>query len=244
MPLMRFDIPELKGPWPARRGLMRWVVNIASCALLFAPVGMDAQDPVPTVPPAPLDTAIRPVGPVRPGDVLQLKLLGEEGMSGEYIIDPEGYVTIPGIGSVRLSNRTPREAQTVLGTLIRARIPNPEFSADFRIRVYVLGPGVSNPGPYAVEPGTTFLQVLAIAGGQSDRANLERTTVNREGKTYPVDLAAGLAGGHAGQYPVFSNDVIVVPARRGFTRENITFALSLLGTALTVVTLVVSLQRD
>ena len=58
-----------------------------------------------------------------------------------------------------------------------------------------------------------------------------------------MDLAAGLAGGHVGQLPVFSHDVIVVPARTGFTRENVGFILSLFGTALTVATLVVSLQR-
>ena len=212
-------------------------------AVSLAPGSSAAQDP-PAALPVPADTVVRPVGPVRPGDVLQLKVYGEEALSGDYIIDNEGTVTIPGIGAIRLANLVPREARNVLDREIRRRLANPEFSADFRIRVYVLGAGVASPGPFVVEPGTTFLQVLAIAGGQTDRADLRRTTVNREGRTYPVDLAAALAGDHVGQLPVFSNDVVVVPARGGFTRENVQFALSLFSTVLTVATLLVSLNRD
>ncbi len=219
------------------------LVLAAIAALVSYAAPAAAQDSS-AVLPAPVDTMVRPVGPVRPGDVLQLRVFGEEGVSGDYIIDNDGIVTIPGIGTVRVANLVPRQARAVLDKEIRTRFSNPEFSADFRIRVYVLGAGIANPGPFVVEPGTTFLQVLAIAGGQSERADLRRTTVNREGKTYPVDLAAALAGERVGQFPVFSNDVIVVPARGGLTRENVTFAISLLGTALTLVTLVVSLRRD
>ena len=241
---MRFDILDSGGRITRRlvHPIGRLLV-VALAALLAPSTALQAQDPPSTIP-APVDTLIRPVGPVRPGDVLQLRLLGEEGITGEYIIDNEGIVTIPGIGTVRLANLIPREARAVLDREIRRRIPNPEFDAVFKIRVYVLGAGVAGPGPFVVDPGTTFLQALAIAGGQTERADLEKATVIREGRTYTVNLASGLAGGHVGQLPVFSNDVIVVPARRGFTRENVSFALSALGTALTVVTLIVSLRRD
>ena len=241
---MRFAIPDPSARYDRVRSHLVTALCALATALAICGGPANAQDPVTTALPAPADTIIRPVGPVRPGDVLQLRVLGEEGVTGEYIIDNEGVVTIPGVGTIRLANLPPRQARMLLDREIRTRFANPEFSADFRIRVYVLGAGVANPGPFVVEPGTTFLQVLAIAGGQTDRADLRRTTVNREGRTYPVDLAAGLAGGHVGQLPVFSNDVVVVPARGGFTRENISFALSLLGTALTLVTLIVSLRRD
>ena len=238
---MRFVTPDLMRPARACRLLLLALVVLLGGA---AAVPVLAQDPPVAALPAPVDTLVRPVGPIRPGDVLQLRVHGEAGVSGEYIIDNEGVVTIPGIGSIRLANLPPRDARARLDAEIRRRFANPEFSADFRIRVYVLGAGVANPGPFVVEPGTTFLHVLAIAGGQTERADLRRTTVNREGKTYPVDLAAGLAGGHVGQLPIFSNDVIVIPARGGLTRENITFALSLFSTALTVATLIASLNRD
>ena len=219
----------------------------ALLAALFAaafPLALDAQDPPPVPLPEPADTIVRPVGPVRPGDVLQLRFAGQEGVSGDYIIDNEGVVTIPGVGSVRLAGLTPREATAALDQLIRVRFSRPEWTPYFRIRVFVLGAGVANPGPQVVEPGTTFLQVLAIAGGQTERADLKRTTVIREERQYPVDLEGALAGGHVGQLPVFSGDVIVVPAKTGLTRENIGFIASLVGTALTLVTLVVSLRGN
>ena len=240
---MRSDILEMSPfscPW---RPCGRRSAILVLIALLAAATGARAQDPVTPIP-APSDTVVRPVGPVRAGDVLQLRFFGQEGVSGDYIIDNEGIVTIPGVGSVRIAGLTPRQATDALDTKIRERFSRPEFVPYFRIRISVLGPGIASPGQLVVEPGTTFLQVLALAGGQTERADLRRVTVNREGRTYPVDLERGLAGGHAGQLPVFSGDVIVVPARTGLTRENIGFGLSLLGTALTLATLVVSLQRN
>jgi protein involved in polysaccharide export with SLBB domain len=234
---MRFDIPDV-----ARATSFLRFAFIAS-ALMLAAATARAQDPV-TPLPAPADTAVRPVGPVRPGDVLQLRFLGQEGISGDYIIDPEGVVTIPGIGSVRIAGMTPRKATEALDEIIKVRFSRPEFVANFRIRVFVLGPGVATPGPFVVEPGTTLLQMLAIAGGQTDRADLKRATVLREGRQYPINLEAGLSGSRVGEYPVFSNDQIIVPARGGFTRENVAFVLSLFGTALTLATLIVSLQRN
>jgi polysaccharide export outer membrane protein len=234
---MRFDIPDVARATSCFR--FAFVVG----ALMIVAASAGAQDPV-TPLPAPSDTIVRPVGPVRPGDVLQLRFLGQEGISGEYIIDPEGVVTIPGVGSVRIAGMTPRAATEALDRVITVRFARPEFQANFRIRVFVLGPGVATPGPFVVEPGTTLLQMLAIAGGQTDRADLKRARVIREGRQYPIDLEAGLAGSRVGEYPVFSNDHIVVPARRGLTRENVAFALSLFGTALTLATLVVSLQRN
>jgi protein involved in polysaccharide export with SLBB domain len=216
---------------------------VCIAALLLAPTALTAQDPV-TPLPVPADTIARPIGPVRAGDVLQLRFFDQEGVTDDYIIDNEGIVTIPGVGTVRVAGLTPRQAKDSLEQEIKKRFANAEYVANFRIRVFVLGPGVGSPGPFVVEPGTTFLQMLAVAGGQTDRADLRRAAVNREGKQYPVNLASALAGGHVGQLPVFSNDVIVVPAKTGFTRENIGFALSLLGTALTIATLVVTLQRN
>ena len=238
---MHFDIPDSRHRCRFTSRSLWLIILIAVCSV---PGLARGQDPVPAALPVPTDTVVRPVGPVRPGDVLQLRFSGQEGVSGDYIIDNEGIVTIPGVGIVRIAGLTPRQATYALDTLIRKRFSRPEFVPYFRIRVSVLGPGVATPGQFVVEPGTTFLQMLAIAGGQTERADLRRVAVIREGRQYPVDLEAGLRGGHVGQLPVFSNDVITVPARTGFTRENVGFILSLLGTTLTVATLVVSLQRN
>src|SRR5688500_18772225 len=154
---MRFVIRERSGASSMKRRAASMRATGIAAALILAfglpATWADAQDPVPPVLPPPQDTIVRPVGPVRPGDVLILKVLGSEGVSGEYIIDNEGVVTIPGIGTVRVANMSPRQARAVLDQEIRRRFANPEVAADFRIRVYVLGAGVANPGPFVVAPG-------------------------------------------------------------------------------------------
>jgi polysaccharide export outer membrane protein len=57
--------------------------------------------------------------------------------------------------------------------------------------VFVSGQ-VKTPGAYAVEPGTTVLQVLSLAGGLTDRGSDNRIRIQRlvDGKT--VDLGAKL----------------------------------------------------
>src|SRR5688500_1390404 len=184
---MRFDIPDRLHR--LRRRFLAAPLVLALVGVVGGAGTLSAQDPVvPAALPAPSDTIVRPVGPIRPGDVLQLRSFGQEGVTGDCIIDNEGIVTIPGVGTVRIAGMNPRQATEALERLIGVRFSRAEWVGYFRIRVFVLGPGVATPGPYVVEPGTTFLQVLAIAGGQSDRADLKRTTVNREGKRYPVDL--------------------------------------------------------
>src|SRR5687768_2314117 len=161
MRLMRFDIRDRVHRVRSMTARACHRALLMALAMVAVPVALDAQDPPPVPLPAPTDTVVRPVGPVRPGDVLQVRFAGQEGVSGDYIIDNEGIVTIPGVGTVRLAGLTPRQATEALDREIRIRFSRPEWVGYFRIRVFVLGAGVANPGPLVVEPGTTFLQVLA-----------------------------------------------------------------------------------
>src|SRR5688500_10115783 len=117
---MPFDIPERGVRYSSRFVVASLLMLAAIVALVSFPAVTDAQD-TSAVLPAPVDTMVRPVGPVRPGDVLQLRVFGEEGVSGDYIIDNDGIVTIPGIGTVRVANLAPRQARAVLDKEIRTR---------------------------------------------------------------------------------------------------------------------------
>jgi hypothetical protein len=51
-----------------------------------------------------------------------------------------------------------------------------------------------------------------------------------------VDLQSALGGSASGRVVLYSNDVVVIPKRTGFTRENFSFILGLATTALSIAT--------
>jgi hypothetical protein len=95
-----------------------------------------------------------------------------------------------------------------------------------------------------VDPGTILIQLLTIAGGPVGEADLRKTKVVRDGRAYTVDLESALAGSPAGRIVLYSNDYVVVPKKTGFTRENLAFLISGLGVALTLINLIVTINRS
>ena len=214
---------------------------LVACCLIAMPAA--AQDTNP--PPPPLDTAARPTGALRQGDILQLKVYRDSELSGKYVIDARGDVQIAGLGTIRAAGLTPSQVSDRMVEAMRARgFRDPELAVQPQIRVSVLGE-VRLPQLYSVDPGVTLIQLLTLAGGPSDHADLRRTRVIRDGREFIVDLQSALRGSPAGRVGLYSNDVVYIPRRGGLTRENATFILSIVSTGLTVVTalLVISHYR-
>lgn len=212
--------------------------------LLAAASVASAQDStkVPTLPPpALLDTAARPTGALRQGDILQLKVYRDSELSGSFLIDARGDVQIPGLGTIRAAGLTPVEVSASLVDAMRLRgFRDPELALRPQIRVSVLGE-VRLPQMYPVDPGVSLIQLLTLAGGPSDRADLRHTRVIRDGREYIVDLQSALEGSPAGRVGLYSNDVVYIPKRGGFTKENVAFVVSIAGGALTLLTAILLL---
>ena len=198
------------------------------------------QDP----PAAPaLDTAARPTGSLRQGDILQLKVYRDSELSGKYLIDARGEVQIPGLGTIRAAGLTPSQVSDRMVEAMRARgFRDPELAIAPQIRVSVLGE-VRLPQLYTVDPGVSLIQLLTLAGGPSERADLQHTRVIRDGREFIIDLQSALTGSAAGRVGLYSNDVVYIPKRGGLTRENATFILSIVSTGLTVLTAVLVLTK-
>jgi protein involved in polysaccharide export with SLBB domain len=101
------------------------------------------------------------------------------------------------------------------------------------IRVSVLGE-VRSPNVYPVDPGTSLLQLLTVAGGPTERARLKDTRVIRDGRAFKVDMESGLEGSAAGRIVLYSNDVVVVARKKGLTGENLGLTLTAASLLLTI----------
>ena len=206
--------------------------TVAAALLRVTPASAQNVPP----PPAPAQDTLpsRRVGVLRPGDLLKIAVFRDKELSGDYPIDARGYVQIPGLGVIKAAGLEPTDVTDRLRlALVERGFARPEISVQPMIRVSVLGE-VRSPNVYPVDPGTSLLQLLTVAGGPTDRAKLKETRVIREGQAFRVDMEAGLKGSAAGRIVLYSNDVVVVGRKKGLTGENLGITLTVASLALTI----------
>jgi polysaccharide export outer membrane protein len=233
---MRFAIPDV----PARTRARIAYLATALAASAFPATTLRAQDPALPVPPV-TDTIQREVGTVRQGDVLTVVVYNDPGRSGTYVINSSGVASMPGIGRLRVAGLTPAQVDKAIHEALLTTYQVPSFSVTIQIRVSV-GGEVRSPNIYAVEPGTTMLQLLTVAGGGTEKADLRHVAVLRAGHAYEVDMESALGGSQAGNIVLFSNDAVIVARKRGLTRENVGFILSGLSAVFTIINFALALK--
>ena len=243
---MPFDIPDLPlrqrrvcAGWP--RAARRLIAAALGACALTTPVSARAQIPVPV---PPVDTAQRrQVGALRPGDVLKIVVYRDKELSNEYPIDARGFVQIPGLGVIQVAGLDPTEVSDRLKlALVERGFARPEISVQPLIRVSVLGE-IRSPNVYPVDPGTSLLQLLTVAGGPTDRARLRDTRVIRDGRAFRVDMESALQGSAAGRIVLYSNDVVVVGRKRGLTTDNLGITLTAASLVLAVLNIAVLVRQ-
>jgi polysaccharide export outer membrane protein len=201
-----------------------------------------AQDP----PPPPIQDTLprRSVGALRPGDLLKISVFRDKELSGDYPIDARGYVQIPGLGVIKAAGLEPTDVTDRLRlALVERGFARPEISVIPMIRVSVLGE-VRAPNVYSVDPGTSLLQLLTVAGGPTERARLKETRVIRDNRAFRVDMESGLKGSAAGRIVLYSNDVVVVARKKGLTGENLGVTLTVASLLLTILNIAFLLRNN
>jgi polysaccharide export outer membrane protein len=147
--------------------------------------------------------------PLQVGERIKVTVYAEDALSGEYEIDPAGYVALPLAGNVKVSGLTKLELEQVLTGKFRSKfLRNPKVTvqmASFR-PFYVLGE-VGKPGEFAYRSGLNVLTALAIAGGTTYRASRTHLLIQHAGdegfKEYPASP----------NIPILPGDLIKVPER-------------------------------
>lgn len=173
---------------------------------------------------------------IRPGDVLQIEVLEDNTLNRSAIVLPDGQITLPVAGTIRVAGRSLAQVQADLAQRLApgfattptvyvsmsalAERPASTPAAARTIAIYVLG-AANAPGKIEVAPGSTFLQALAQAGGASPFAAKKRIQLRRVDKSgvervYKLDLDAIENGASGGSTRLMNGDVIVIPQRKLF----------------------------
>jgi protein involved in polysaccharide export with SLBB domain len=162
--------------------------------------------------------------------------LGEPLLSGDQLIGPDGTIRLPLIGTVRAAGLTLDELTERLTQSLRRFLRDPkvvialkQLPPLFR-RVYVLG-AVKMPGSYALPVGgaATVIDAIALAGGFSEDADMERVRVfQKDGRVMTINLKNFQADGFRGNGMTLQpGDLVWVPP--AFVRVSVAGAVNLPG---------------
>jgi protein involved in polysaccharide export with SLBB domain len=118
------------------------------------------------------------------GDQVRLIVFGEERLSGQFVVDGGGRVSLPLIGEVQAGGQTLREFEQSVVTLLRdGYLNDPRVSAEvLNYRPYYILGEVEIAGEYPYTDGLTVMNAVATAGGFTYRANTRTVHVKRAGE--------------------------------------------------------------
>ncbi|PYP19551.1 MAG: hypothetical protein DMD53_13950 [Gemmatimonadetes bacterium] len=159
-----------------------------------------------------------------PGDALVLILTGDVELAYTLQVTREGFILIPQVGQVFVSNLTLDQLRDVLYTRLGRvysgvkRAPNASTRFDISVanvranQVYVVGE-VGQPGAYQISSLGTVLTALYAAGGLTERANMRQVELQRLGKLVAtLDLYDYLLRGDVrSDVRLQTGDVVFVP---------------------------------
>jgi len=156
---------------------------------------------------------------VNPGDVLTISVWKEVDLIRQVIIRPDGAFSFPLVGDVNAKGRSVEDIQGILMQRLERYIPDPvvTITVDQILghTVYVLGQ-VNRPGQFVAAGNIDVMQALALAGGTSVFANLDKIKilrrVNENLIAIPFDYSDIEKGKRLNQNIILvPGDVVVVP---------------------------------
>jgi protein involved in polysaccharide export with SLBB domain len=172
-----------------------------------------ASVPAPIAVPAPEDR-------VGVDDVFEVRVFGEQELSGIYRISAEGTIDFPLAGRLKVAGMRCEEIQeTIVSKLKGGYLKDPQVSVMIKTwnsrKVTVLGQ-VQKPGSVDYFPNMTLVDAIALAGGFTPIAEKNAVNLRREvsGKVETmVYRLADISEGRSPNVIILPGDVVVVEER-------------------------------
>ncbi len=119
------------------------------------------------------------------GDRLSIRVVGEQDITGEYLVDATGVLSLPYVQSVPVAGLNTGQIERLIVQKLRAGyLRDPKVSVQaINLRPFYIMGEVTTGGSFPYQPGITVQNAIAIAGGYGTRADkgvvlLTRRTAN------------------------------------------------------------------
>ena len=148
-------------------------------------------------------------------DVVKVMTWGHPDVTGDFMVRPDGRISVPLIGEVQASGRTPVQLAVEIAELLKAnyiRSPNVNVGlVAIHSKKYFLQGEVYKPGSYDLVVPTTVLEALVNAGGFRDFSDQKHIVIIRGLKRLQFNYKDVIKGRHVEQNILLEpGDVIVI----------------------------------
>ncbi len=165
-----------------------------------------------------------------PNDAVEIKIWRQEDVSGWYYVDADTNLNIPLLGTFSVSHLGIDSLNTLLLRELQNYYGDVLLSVNFYYRINIFGE-VKAPGFYFVKREDNLANLLAQAGGPTDRATLGGIRILNLGMERRVNFETILKSGeHIDRLNLRPGDVVIVPRRfmAGFQEWSVLFTLGTL----------------
>jgi protein involved in polysaccharide export with SLBB domain len=124
-----------------------------------------------------------PVVVLGPGDVIDVKFRFTPELDYQQTIRPDGKISLLMVDEVTVAGLTPEGLDKHLTQLYSTKLKSPEITVIVvsleKQKIYVTGQ-VERPDAYDLEPGTTVIKAIAMAGGFTALASQSKVKIVRK----------------------------------------------------------------
>ena len=135
------------------------------------------------VPPAGATVTPPPDYIIGPEDILSVLFWRDKEMSGDFVVRPDGQITLPLLSDVQAAGLTPEQLRDELTKRASKYLEDPNVTVGVKAinsrKVHITGM-IGKPGAYPLAGPTTVLQLIAMAGGLHEFADSKKIIVVRE----------------------------------------------------------------
>jgi polysaccharide export outer membrane protein len=128
------------------------------------------------------------------GDVISIKVFGEEDFSMETSLSKEGRISYPFLGELKISGLTVTQVERKITLGLRAGyLKNPKVTVTvLEYRQLFVNGQVKSPGGYAFKPGMTVNKAISLAGGFTETASRDEIFIILDGDKSATEKKVGL----------------------------------------------------
>ncbi len=167
----------------------------------------------------------------KPGDAIRLQIWQPwritEGkaeildLNGDYAVNSQGYTMLPLIGEIKVVGLNQQTLAARLKKKYSPFIKDPYIMVTPLIRVTLQG-SVNRPGAYLIPPTASLWELVEMATGPTQNAELKKMRSERGGRVVSKNLLRSFEKGYSLQeIGILSGDQIIIPGKNKFTYRDI-----------------------
>jgi polysaccharide biosynthesis/export protein len=161
-----------------------------------------------------------------PEDIVEISVWGNKEFEGDLPVRPDGNISIPLVGDVKVEGLTPSQVKELVTRKLR------KFITDASVTIFVkeinsinisIAGEVNAPGTYKVNRPITLLHLFSLSKGFTDKADLKNSFLLRNGKKLNVNFYSLVKKGD------ISQNVWALPNDLIFIKDNFENRINVIG---------------